>query len=105
VSDIFYHELSMLYPQLPRSYKMKACRKKISTQIDLIRLPSPFSGAYRPIRDCICLVLSDKVCYCSFYVNIIGKLQTVDNDKVLQIKFSGDGASFSKSANYVLLSF
>ena len=49
VSDEFYHELSMLHPQFPRSYKVKGARKDISECIDLTPLPPPFSGAYRPL--------------------------------------------------------
>jgi hypothetical protein len=89
VSDLFYHELSMLYPQLPRSYKVKECRRNISHNIDLVRLPSPFFGAYRPLKEFICLLLSD---------------QMLIDDEIVRIKFSGDGASFSKSTSYVLLS-
>ena len=63
VSDEFYHELSMLHPQLPRSYKVKGARKDISECIDLTPLPPPFSGAYRPLKEFISLVLSDKVSY------------------------------------------
>ena len=66
VSDEFYHELSMLHPQLPRSYKVKGARKDISECIDLTPLPSPFSGAYRPLKEFISLLLSDKVSYGNF---------------------------------------
>ena len=61
VSDECYHELAMLHPQLPRSYKVKGARRDISNKIDLLSLPSPFVGAYRPLKEFISLVLSDKV--------------------------------------------
>ena len=53
VSDECYHELTMLHPSLPRSYKVKAVRNDISHNVELLPLPSPFAGAYRPIKACI----------------------------------------------------
>ena len=58
VSDECYHELTMLHP---RSYKVKAVRNDISHNVELLPLPSPFAGAYRPIKACIKLILADKV--------------------------------------------
>lgn len=92
VSDECYHELTMLHPSLPRSYKVKAVRNDISHNVELLPLPSPFAGAYRPVKACIKLILADKL--------PDGQLLSS-----VQVKFSGDGASFSKSTNYVLLSF
>ena len=48
VSDEFYHELSMHHPSLARSYKVKQLRKELTSEIEIIRLPYPFDGAYRP---------------------------------------------------------
>ena len=61
VSDECYDELTMLHPSLPRSYKVKAVRNDISHNVELLPLPSPFAGAYRPIKPCIKLILADKV--------------------------------------------
>ena len=61
VSDECYHELTMLHPSLPQSYKVKAVRNDISQNVELLPLPSPFAGAYRPIKACIKLILADKV--------------------------------------------
>ena len=48
VSDEFYHELSMRHPSLARSYKVKQLRKELTSEIEIIRLPNPFDGAYGP---------------------------------------------------------
>lgn len=64
VSDECYHELTMLHPKLPRSYKVKAVRNDVSHDVELLPLPSPFSGAYRPLKTCIELILADKVHNC-----------------------------------------
>lgn len=46
VSDVFYHELSMVNRTLPRSYKIKI-REALSNNVELHRLPSPYKGCYR----------------------------------------------------------
>ena len=61
VSDECYHEMTQLFPQLPRSYVVKKDRKEISQSIELEELPSNYKGAYRPVRKCIEEILSDKV--------------------------------------------
>lgn len=70
VSDEFYHEQAMLHPQFPRSYKVKNARRDISGVIDLTPLPPPFSGAYRPLKEFISLLLS-VVSYIIMWVLII----------------------------------
>ena len=44
MSDEFYHELTMLHPELPRSYKVKAARRRVSDTVEFLPLPSPFHG-------------------------------------------------------------
>ena len=91
VSDECYHELAMLHPQLPRLYKIKNARRDITLEIELLPLPAK-NGAYRPLKNCLSLVLSRK-------------LQDQELLSSVQVKFSGDGASFSRNATYELLSF
>ena len=47
VSDEFYHELSMRFPALPRSYIIKSARQLLSETVELERLDPPYYGAYR----------------------------------------------------------
>ena len=61
VSDEFYHELSMIIPALPRSYKVKRLRKAIDDSVDIKRLPGPAFGAYRPLNDFLESLISDQV--------------------------------------------
>ena len=63
VSDEFYHELSMHYPSLARSYKVKQLRKELTSEIEIIRLPYPFDGAYRPFLPMLSTVFEYKVYY------------------------------------------
>ena len=61
VSDEFYHELSMSYKDLPRSYKIKDLRSTMSRDIRVVRLGASFHGAYRPFEDLLALCLSREV--------------------------------------------
>ena len=63
VSDECYHEMTQLFPELPRSYVVKNERKDISQSIELKELPSKYKEAYRPVRKFIEAILSDKVSY------------------------------------------
>ena len=53
VSDEFYHELTMLYPELPRSYLIKKERSKIAATTDIRRLPKPHEGCYIQFEQCL----------------------------------------------------
>ena len=61
VSDEFYHELTQILPALPRSYKVKGLRKCIDDSVDIIRLPKPCFGAYRPLNQLLECLISDQV--------------------------------------------
>ncbi len=61
VSDECYHEMTQLFPHLPRLYVVKNERKDISQSVELKELPSKYKGAYRPVRKFIETILSDKV--------------------------------------------
>lgn len=94
VSDECYHELTMLHPNLPRSYKVKNARSSVSAAVDIERLPSQkYYGAFRPLKDYVATILSHEL------KDMAEPLPPVE------IKFSGDGAKFSRHANYVLFSF
>ena len=47
VSDELHHELSMVFPLLPRSHIVRRVRKHLSENVAIHRLPDPFFGAYR----------------------------------------------------------
>ena len=61
VSDEFYHELSMVSPTLPKSYKVKKVRELLNNNVELKRLPSPYSGCYRSVTECLHESLSAEV--------------------------------------------
>lgn len=49
VSDSFYHELSMIYPSLERSYKIKEARSVLNSQVDKTTQKWLL---YRPLKEC-----------------------------------------------------
>uniref|UniRef100_A0A1X7UAC2 Uncharacterized protein n=1 Tax=Amphimedon queenslandica TaxID=400682 RepID=A0A1X7UAC2_AMPQE len=49
VFDELYHELSMICPLLPRSHIIRKLRTSLSNNVEIIRLPTPYFGAYRPV--------------------------------------------------------
>ena len=61
VSDQFYHELAMTMPALPRSYKVKRARQTISSTVELKRLPRPYDGCYRSMKEMLISLLSAEV--------------------------------------------
>ena len=46
---LFYHELSMLFPNLPRSYLVKGERSRISNT-EVKQVPPPYNGYYIPFE-------------------------------------------------------
>ena len=63
VSDESYHELTMIHPNLPRSYKVKNIRSSVSSAVDIQKLPAlqKYYGAYRPLKDYVASILSHEV--------------------------------------------
>ena len=63
VSDLFYHELSMLFPNLPRSYLVKGERSRRISNTEVKQLPPPYNGYYIPFEKLLVDKLShyDKV--------------------------------------------
>ena len=63
VSDELYHELTMIHPNLPRSYKVKNIRSSVSSAVDIQKLPAlqKYYGVYRPLKDYVASILSHEV--------------------------------------------
>ena len=61
VSDQFYHELAMIMPPLPQSYKVKRACQTISSTVELKRLPRPYDGCYRSMKQMLTSLLSAEV--------------------------------------------
>lgn len=71
VSDVFYHELAMINPTLPRSYKVKRVREALSSNVELIRLPQPYKGCYRSIKSCLVELIGVEVCHLMIFLSLL----------------------------------
>ena len=60
VSDAFYHELAMLFSELPRSHAVKKARTDLNHTLQLTRIPG-YEGAYRSFERSLCEQLSTMV--------------------------------------------
>ena len=113
ISDQFYHELAMINPSLPRSYQVKKARNLLTSNVKIKRLPKPHFGCYRPLRECLIATISAEVCEyriqygiitcIHFFTSQIDDISTVDSP--VEVKIGGDGAPFSRTSSYILLSF
>ena len=61
VGDSFYHEMSMVHPELPRSYRIKEALRDLDKSISLRRISQPFKGAYCPFLDTLTAELTTQV--------------------------------------------
>eukprot|EP00731_Ephydatia_muelleri_P003916 Em0002g92a len=96
VSDAFYQELSMQFEsRLPRAHKVKAVRTELNETVELIRIPG-YDGCYRHVENAVCEEIS------RLLVEFPTALKQGDR---IRIKFSGDGAKFSRTTNILILSF
>ena len=73
ISDEFYHHLSMIHPQLPRSDIVKA-KRDISSNIVILHPPKPYFGCYRPLKKYISELLIRKVSYSIYFIILMSKL-------------------------------
>ena len=58
----------MVNPCLQRSYKIKAARSAINSQVDIQRLPTG-NGCYRPLKECIINAIKAEVIGMYMYSN------------------------------------
>eukprot|EP00731_Ephydatia_muelleri_P003367 Em0001g3367a len=95
IGDAFYHELAMLFSELPRSHSIKKARTDLNHTMQLTRIPG-YEGAYRSFERSLCEQLS----------NMIAQDATsFPTDQKIKVRVSGDGAKFSRTSSFVLLSY
>uniref|UniRef100_A0A1X7V6N6 Uncharacterized protein n=1 Tax=Amphimedon queenslandica TaxID=400682 RepID=A0A1X7V6N6_AMPQE len=84
----------MICPSLPR-FHIRKLRTSISNNVEIIRLTTPYFGAYRPVIPAITSALQTYI-------------ELEENDvlsSILKLNFGGDGVPFCRTASYILLSF
>eukprot|EP00731_Ephydatia_muelleri_P024481 Em0016g752a len=87
--------LSFAESRLPRAHKVKAVRIELNETVELIRIPG-YDGCYRHVENAVCEEIS------RLLVEFPTALKQGDR---IKIKFSGDGAKFSRTTNILILSF
>ncbi|KAL5503593.1 hypothetical protein EMCRGX_G010566 [Ephydatia muelleri] len=96
VGDKFYHELSMVLPNLPRSYQIKQVRTELNSSLrsKTYRVPEPHHGVYCSITELL-----------SKEIENLAESHPGLRGEYIKVKISGDGANFSRCLNFFLFSF
>ena len=95
-SDALYHEFTQLFPSMPRSYLVWAYRSMLNKSFNVQALEAPHDGATIPL---IPMLISDICAH-------MDKNGIEDPEgKKFKIKICGDGARFSRSSTFLLLSY
>ena len=83
ISDAAYHELSMVTPQLPRSWKLKQQSKSLNKQWDVSPTPDCTTGVQQSLRS----RLVERV----QHLLLSSGDKSFEKNKLLRVKLSGDG--------------
>ena len=51
----------MITPSLPRSYKIKEARQKLTSVLELKKFPGPYNGSYRSIKETVVAAILSEV--------------------------------------------
>ncbi|KAL5484389.1 hypothetical protein EMCRGX_G020878 [Ephydatia muelleri] len=80
---------------LPRASKVKAARSELNKTVKLFSIPT-FDGSYRHVETAIREEIT----------RLLGECPTLFQlGEKIPVKFSGDGAKFSRTSNMMILSF
>jgi len=97
VGDAFYHELSMTFNGLPRSYLVKQCQDDLNKLCHIEPLQGKYIGAK---------VSSVKSLFQEHIQDYLNQNPSYNiNDDKIKIKINGDGARMTRNSNFILLSF
>ena len=96
VGDAFYHELTMIFDGLPRSYLVKQCRDDLNKMCHLDPLQGKHIGAK---------VSSVEALFQEHIQDYLHQNPSFSTDDKIQIKINGDGARMTRNSNFILLSF
>ena len=105
----------MVDRSLPWSHHIKNSRKELNDHIEINRLSGPFEGTYRSLETCIEVEAAKLVfnlpvkithnCTCISFSMQMESVHDTFNDSTIRVKLSGYGIRFSRTSNFVLLSF
>ena len=95
VGDAFYHELTMTFDDLPRSYLVKQCRDDLNKMCHIDPLQGKHIGAK---------VSSLEALFQEQIQDYLHQNPSFSTDDKIQIKINGDGAHTTRNSNFILLS-
>ena len=95
VSGELYHELSLVYDDLPRSYLIKQKRSELNNLCHVQKVLGKFPGAQVSFSDTIKNHIRD------FLVSHPNH----PSNEPIKVKISGGGAKMSRTTNFIILSF
>lgn len=95
VSDELYHELTILYNDLPRSYLIKQKRSDLNKLCHIEKAPGIYPGAQISFLDTLKEHIAD----------FLKSNPNYPMEEPMKVKISGDGAKMSRTTNFMLLSF
>ena len=95
-SDELYHEFTQLYNNMPRSYMVAHYRRRMNASYDILSLPEPFEGTRMELAP----LLADDICRLFAAANI-----EEPSNETVTVKISGDGAQFSSTSSFVLMTY
>ena len=90
-SDMLWHEISMIFPDTPRSYLVWAYRRRLNQAFEVKKLPGEYNGAHLPLKN----MIAADICMLMAKNNV----ENPEGQK-FKIKFSGDGARFQEPPTF-----
>ncbi|XP_071107750.1 uncharacterized protein [Haliotis cracherodii] len=92
VSEAAYHEITQLYPNLPRTHSVINTRREMTASLAISRVPGEVNGAMVSFRQELDKSLKEKI------------LEN-PNLKEVMVQLSSDGTHVSRISNYVIFAF
>jgi hypothetical protein len=96
VGDYFYHELTMMCGDLPRSYLVKQKRDQLNKLCHITSNPGEEEGAQVSFKDLLTQRIRE---------HVTTHPTVMSNNEPVQVKISGDGARMTRNSNFISLSF
>ena len=90
ISDAAYHELSMLYPMLPRSCQLKKRTNVLNKQWEIFKTPEGTIGVQQSLKK----KLAERV---EYLLRVNSEISTFRLSKVIRVKLTGDGTNIVNS--------
>jgi hypothetical protein len=96
VSDEFYHELTIAYDDMPRSYLIKQLKSNLNAMCHIESVPGKHPGAQCSFKELLGQHIKDYIAS--------NPQHDPTNDKI-RVKVSMDGARMSRTTNFLIASF